>query len=211
MSEASTTPVSPVTLEMLEEFSRRLTLFNRERAERGRMRRSTYSQAIADRMLPFYKRLMDNPCESLVISRKDEFRGNSLHTVYLKWVDGLLWLLECKDTDDNTRSMAAQIKIQFRASEDYERDALVVKLRSKRDRITQKNLRGAIAVVHKAPSRLVWKEALLEYITAGEAGVPFVQKDLALSVEDMEFVRALCEQNQWSHVVTVNEIRVVKD
>lgn len=201
---------------MNEEQMRRFAdalAFARKNQAMLRGKRSTLSLVNTESFRPFFEQLIEDPTKGLVIDRKMCFPNASLHTLYLKWQGAVQFLVESKIVDEEQRRLGSLIKTSFIAREDAESDALVVSLRHGRERTPKRAQEKAQRIVDRsrtaAPST-EWKNAFLEWASGGEVGVPFMRTDVALSSDDIEFVRSLCEQNEWEHDVCFTKIKTIK-
>lgn len=187
--------------------------FARKNQAMLRGKRSTLSLVNTESFRPFFEQLIEDPSKGLVIKRAEHFPTVSLHTLYLKWQGAVQYLVESKIVDEEQRRLGSLIKTSFIAREDIENDSLVVSLRHGRERTPHKAQERAQQVVDRsraAVPSVEWKNAFLEWASGGEIGVPFVRTGVTLSPDDVEFVRSLCEQNEWEHDVSFTKIKAIK-
>jgi len=199
-------------LTLLKKFTSSLAHVRANRQTyRGRRSTLTYSNAL--HFVPYLIHLMENPAEGIVIPRS-QFPTTKLITLYLKWQGALQYFVENKTGEHSDyQQAAALVKTSFIARIDAAADVLRIEPRTGHERTAKNTLRSAHAIVTKArhdTPRVEWKNDFLDWVAAGEVGIPFIRKGLALEAEDVEFVRSLSVDNGWDHDVTLNQIKVVK-
>jgi hypothetical protein len=162
--------------------------------------------------MPYITKLMTSPAEGITIPR-GEFPMCKLHTLYLKWMGALQWMIESAAAPEEHRNAAAVIRTSYVAREDKSGDCLRITPRTGSEQSTHKQASLAIKRVEKLRNdtpRVAWKADFIEWCESGEDGVPFIRKKLALDGDDIDFVRNISDQNGWSCIVNINEIRVLK-
>jgi hypothetical protein len=55
-----------------------------------------------------------------------------------------------------------------------------------------------------------WKEDLIEWVQSGEAGVPFIRKNLVLTNDDVEWIKSFAQNAELMSEIKPNEIRLMK-
>lgn len=183
----------------------------RENRAQWRGKRSTLTRENAGEFRQYIETLAASPVEGVTILR-NQHRGVTLNTLYQKWMGALQWMIESKDTSPDQRQAAALIKTSYHAVKDTQLQGLRIVPRTGKES-TPKHTNQLANKILARPDIVrsdVWKNQFLEWLTAGEVGVPYIMKGLSLQPDDIEFVRHICGEAGIECDVNFTTIKAMK-
>jgi len=180
---------------------------------RRKHRRSTISPGSAQQMLPYINQLIDNPSSELIIPFQD-FPNNARNTVYMKWKDSFIYLLEVSLTtseEDKRKLSWIKATCKTRVMDDgihvYPPSAQFKGLQLSGSVVAQ----NARKIVREAQAENAgWRDEFMEFVQAGGTGDVFHRKGL-FNEPDLAFVRGICSDPEtFLAKISLTEIRVTK-
>lgn len=182
-----------------------------------RWKRSTLSARSALEMRPWIVALVNSPRELSI--PYSAFPGCSARTVYVKFLDALRWYIEMDpmitQEERNAIAYLKQIIIIEQGEESLNIFPASVggEINARKPGRPVKALEEATATAEKvrAKTSVAWKELFLEWMNAGDPSQPFHQKKLVLGPVDIDWLKNICEQNDWPYKATMTEVWVSKE
>lgn len=181
--------------------------------KRRKLRRSTISPGCTQQMMPYIQRLIDHPDQELVIPFAD-FPNNARNTVYMKWKDSLIYLLEVSlSTTEAERKVVSWIKavcktrVMLDGIHVYPPAVQFPGLRLSGSVVSQEARKTVAEATRETGA---WREEFMDFVQAGATGDVFYRKGL-FTDGDVAFVKGVCsDPEQFLAKVTLTEIRVTK-